>query len=547
MDLRQYEQAKFELAAILRSADLIAKADKQEEWTPFGDLSARLAEDRFNLVVVGRFNRGKTSLMNALLQTTRLPVGVVPVTSVITTVAYGSDEAVFVEHRGGLPERVPIERLPEYVTQQGNPGNVRDVTTARVELPSAILRRGFHFIDTPGLGSSIAESARTTLTFLPEADAVIVVTSYDSPLSEEELGVLDRLASSGRPVFLVVNKSDIVSTTDRSEIVNHIRDQVSRVFGPTVPQIFSVSARRAVEANESGDRGVRWTESGLPALEEQLTRFLVEEKQSEFLYRMCERVAEALRGLPNCVSEVTRLDQLRRGVARHRPKVVQVENTASAESVIPVPRFSKCPVCTQIEHAIFSFLFKYQNSLVVSENDRVRLAECGGLCEFHTWHYDAVASPRGTCIAFADVLSRFAARLREIAVACEPGSVAEDIGALMPAEGRCEVCRVRFQAERAAIIELAESISGEQPDEMVRFSGLCFSHLRLLAASVRDTEIMKPVLRAEADLLERVSEDMHRYVLRYDGRSLPSAEERNAAQHGLMLLAGHRDVNGARR
>jgi predicted GTPase len=56
------------------------------------DLFARLAEDRFNLAVVGRFSRGKSSLMNAILGSERLRTGVVPLTSVITTVTYGSQE-----------------------------------------------------------------------------------------------------------------------------------------------------------------------------------------------------------------------------------------------------------------------------------------------------------------------------------------------------------------------------------------------------------------------------------------------------------------------
>lgn len=53
----------------------------------------RLAQDRFNLVTVGRFSRGKSSLMNALLETNRLPMGVVPITSVITMVQHGCDTA----------------------------------------------------------------------------------------------------------------------------------------------------------------------------------------------------------------------------------------------------------------------------------------------------------------------------------------------------------------------------------------------------------------------------------------------------------------------
>jgi hypothetical protein len=55
---------------------------------------------------------------------------------------------------------------------------------AEIQLPAEILRRGFYFVDTPGLGSVIVENTLTTETFLPEADAFVLVTSYESPLSE---------------------------------------------------------------------------------------------------------------------------------------------------------------------------------------------------------------------------------------------------------------------------------------------------------------------------------------------------------------------------
>jgi len=108
-------------------------------------------------VVVGRFNRGKTSLMNAILGADRLPTGIVPLTSVITRAVYGSTEQVQPDSkRGGLSKVIPIERLPDYVTQRGNPANALRIEQARIELPAEILRRGFHFIDTPSLGSAIA-------------------------------------------------------------------------------------------------------------------------------------------------------------------------------------------------------------------------------------------------------------------------------------------------------------------------------------------------------------------------------------------------------
>src|SRR4051795_11113041 len=47
------------------------------------DLVQKLEADRFHLVVVGEFNHGKTTLVNAPLGAAALPVGVTPPTAVI--------------------------------------------------------------------------------------------------------------------------------------------------------------------------------------------------------------------------------------------------------------------------------------------------------------------------------------------------------------------------------------------------------------------------------------------------------------------------------
>jgi ribosome biogenesis GTPase A len=177
MDLREYEQSKFAIAEILRSASACVPEREDGLRVRLQNLFARLAEERSNLVVLGRFNRGKTSLMNAILRTDRLPTGIVPLTSVITTVGYGSKERVVLKYDSRiLDHEIPIEALPQHITQQGNAGNVQRIKTAEVQLPAEILRRGFYFVDTPGLGSVIEENTFTTEAFLPEADALILVT-----------------------------------------------------------------------------------------------------------------------------------------------------------------------------------------------------------------------------------------------------------------------------------------------------------------------------------------------------------------------------------
>lgn len=57
MDMKQYEHTKFSIAEIVRSAQAIDTKDSDLQ-SAARDLLMRLADDRFNLMLVGRFNHG---------------------------------------------------------------------------------------------------------------------------------------------------------------------------------------------------------------------------------------------------------------------------------------------------------------------------------------------------------------------------------------------------------------------------------------------------------------------------------------------------------
>jgi predicted GTPase len=186
--LHQYTLAKQQIGDLLRAAMQFFERIKEEACLDqCRALLVKLAEDRFNLAVVGQFKRGKSSLMNAVIGRELLPTGLLPLTSAITTLCYGPKELVVLKRKNWtIDQEIPISDLAAFVTEQGNPGNEKGILEARVEMPSPFLRRGIHFIDTPGIGSSRQENTATTYAFLPEADAVIFVTSVEAPISEAE-------------------------------------------------------------------------------------------------------------------------------------------------------------------------------------------------------------------------------------------------------------------------------------------------------------------------------------------------------------------------
>lgn len=517
MDLRDYDRAKFALAEILRAA--ARRSGEMNQSPSFRDLLFRLAEDRFNLFVVGRFNRGKTSLMNALLGTSVLPVGVLPLTSVVTTVSYGSDVLATIEFKNrSVPDRVPLDRLTKYITEEGNPANVQAVSTARIQLPAALLRHGFHFIDTPGTGSAIVASTQTTLESLPDADVMLLVTSFDSPLSEDEMRLIELGRRYRRRMFVAVNKSDLIDAAERVSILDYVASRL-REAGIPDARIFPVSAQSA---------------AGTGRLTHELIRFLIEEKQRDFLRVMCERVRDLLDTLPGTDVEHRNLASLANALGHYH---AEEESHWSLEEG---RRFFSCTICAHATQAVVSFLSSYQSQLIASDAERAALAKAGGFCEVHSWQYHTLAGPRGACIALSVVLEQNAARLRSFAGEA-PEHLSNGVRGLRGGTAECPACRVREAAEETETAAAVRSIkSGSMAPPY------CLVHFPYVLAGIDDPEQKIGLLREQALAFERIADDMHRYVLKFDAtrRQLMAQEERDADQRGLSMLAGSRGFNG---
>lgn len=240
------------------------------------ELREKLATHTFNLVVVGQFKRGKTSLINALIGADLLPVGVVPLTSIITVVSYGDAVSIEVVYLHGAREEIAAERLADYVTEKGNPNNTKGVREVLISHPSAWLKGGARIIDTPGIGSIYDHNTDVACQFLPQADAVLFVLSAEQPVGEAERDLLKQVREHASKIFFVLNKADLVSEHDLKEAVDFSQQALAQSMGGAV-RLFPVSARLALEGKSKGPPEMT-RRSRIPEFFQTLDRFLVEDK-----------------------------------------------------------------------------------------------------------------------------------------------------------------------------------------------------------------------------------------------------------------------------
>jgi hypothetical protein len=443
-----------------------------------------------------------------------------------------------------LATEVELDELPQFITQQANPGNIRHVRTAEVQLPAEILRRGFHFIDTPGLGSAIVENTRTTESFVPEADAMLVVTSYDSPLSEEEFAVLRVAARYDRRVSMVLNKHDTVTDAERTQGLQYVNEQLTRVLGPRASPPFSVSARDGLAAKLAGDADAL-RESGVAGLEEALIRFLVKEKQRAFLSSFCERMLDMTAADPsdNAFADVAlRIQDFRRRLRDDEGN--RREDAASLPAPTDVGSLhdlEPCEICQRIQSVSFDFLCRYQYELSASQASQDRHASAKGLCVTHTRQLAVLASPRGVAVGYPALLDALANTLARAANAASMGVrdvlVRHDV---LPAPGECALCQLCADTLKEAVAGIAASLQHAEARGVESLSGICMLHLPALVAALDDTDVIERVLSRESSILSRLADDLRRYATRHDAirRQLASAEETEAADRSLKMLAG---------
>lgn len=226
-------------------------------------------------VIIGETNRGKSSLINALLG---MP-GLSPVDAGVATATYllfrhaDAPRAVVKFGRGFPDMAIPIGRIGDWATVEGE--GDPDLPPPRwieVSLPAEVLRRA-DLIDTPGVGGLVAAHAELAAEAAATAAALLFVVDASAPLTGGELAFLAGAAERVDTVHFVITKTDAfrgwrqIVEADRALLAQHAPRFADATFHP-------VSARLAQAASDQADPKVAEvlrTQSGIAALREVLT------------------------------------------------------------------------------------------------------------------------------------------------------------------------------------------------------------------------------------------------------------------------------------
>jgi GTP-binding protein EngB required for normal cell division len=311
-------------------------------------IASKLQNDVFVLAVVGEFSRGKSTLINALLECPELlPTSIEPNTAAVTVLSYAPEFRASVTFKdGSTRESLNADDVARLAAGQGLNGHMRsgdaaarftessdswpgyhsetdldidladrssasrEVASIQVALPAPFLSDGIRLVDTPGIGSVNPEHAEATRQYVDQADAVLFLVNTDPVIGQSECNFLSFLRNYVNRFLFVVTKIDRFSPRERAQSLTYTTRVIEETAGLACPPVYAVSAKLAMLGRAEPDE-VKYAASGFPEFLDGLHRFLIDARGQQFLNKQAALALTEVRNLIN--TSLVELQGLRLG------------------------------------------------------------------------------------------------------------------------------------------------------------------------------------------------------------------------------------------
>ena len=254
---------------------LLARLDAHaRELHDLGAMSAiaALARERsrpVRLAIVGEFNAGKSTFINALVGADVAPTGVLPTTATLHLLRYGPDPIARIavvpvagSAEGGAAqtpedENAPRERIVPSADLRAALKGLDPARVERVEIfePIAFLTR-VEILDTPGFNAPDERHTLAARSAFEDADVLIWLLDASQPLKQSERAVLEEAKALGLPVQMLVNKADRLSPDQVERVLTLVKDALAEVGLASLAPPIALSARLALAGRLGDDKAL---------------------------------------------------------------------------------------------------------------------------------------------------------------------------------------------------------------------------------------------------------------------------------------------------
>lgn len=200
------------------------------------ELIVELENFKIKVPFVGRFNAGKSSLLNTILGKEILKEDQKPETCLATEIKYGS-EKVIAHYMDGTTSQHEIDILMKLGldnSEQQNEININQCKYLEVYLPILNLRvlgKDIVLVDMPGFDSGIENHNKAILRYLSEGSLfMLVIDCEDGTVKTTDIAFLDELDSFDVEFKVLLNKADKKPQSQLNEIKIQVSNMLEKLF-----------------------------------------------------------------------------------------------------------------------------------------------------------------------------------------------------------------------------------------------------------------------------------------------------------------------------
>ncbi|MDR3665585.1 MAG: dynamin family protein [Ignavibacteriaceae bacterium] len=250
------------------------------------NLLTRIKDSSFRITVVGEFNRGKSTLVNALLEEDLIPTAARETTATINVIGFENKTRItIVDKDAGRKEITSTkEAFKEYTSlKEFDPSTVHHI---EIECPAIFLKNNVFLVDTPGVNDISKQRLEITYGYMPLSDATIILLDATKPFTNsEKTFIQDHILKNNIPtLFFILNKIDLIDESQIDFIINDVAEKLKETLNITEVAILPISSDLAQKGIFNNDGNSLERSRFLP-FKEKLLNFITDSSRSVSLIK----------------------------------------------------------------------------------------------------------------------------------------------------------------------------------------------------------------------------------------------------------------------
>lgn len=201
--------------------------------------------------VLGLQGVGKSTLINGILNENIMPNEADETTCIPVEVRYNPESSVQVHFQGGRSENIATHEICEYVDNNYNRGNEKQVSHVVIYRNNHLLKSGIVLVDLPGVGSLTQSNQETTKKYIRNLYSAIFVIRVNPPITRTEATFIRLAWSTLSNAWFVQNRWNNENDREVAEgleaNITILKDIAEKNHTPYYNEVLTVNAYQALK------------------------------------------------------------------------------------------------------------------------------------------------------------------------------------------------------------------------------------------------------------------------------------------------------------